>query len=134
MLMEVNEYLLAHRDDDNNTPPSSGKSGGNDALKEDTNKGILTLDAACAPANIRYPQDVSLLNEAEEKLETIIYRFCKSYGLPLPRRYKRRARKDYLAFAKSKKHSVVKIRKALRRQLSYVARDIGYLEKFMGDR
>ena len=119
--------------DDNNTPPSSGKSGGNDTLKEDTNKGTLTLDATCAPANIRYPQDISLLNEAREKLEIIIYRFCKSYGLPLPRRYKRRARKDYLAFAKSKKHSAAKIRKALRRQLGYVARDIGYLEKSMSD-
>ncbi|MCX4353924.1 MAG: transposase, partial [Lachnospiraceae bacterium] len=125
MLMEVNEYLLAHRDDDNNTPPSSGKSGGNDTLKEDTNKGTLTLDATCAPADIRYPRDISLLNEAREKLETIIYRFCKSYGLPLPRRYRRRARKDYLAFAKSKKHSAKKIRKALRKQLGYVARDIG---------
>ena len=133
MLMEVNEYLLARRDDDNNTPPSSGKSGDNDTLKEDTNKGTLTLDATCAPANIRYPQDISLLNEARGKLETIIYRFCKSYGLPLPRRYRRRARKDYLAFAKSKKHSAAKIRKALRRQLGYVARDIGYLEKSMSD-
>lgn len=64
MLMEVNEYLLAHKDDDNNTPPSSEKSGDNDALKEDTNKGTLTLDAACAPANIHCPQDISLLNEA----------------------------------------------------------------------
>lgn len=133
MLMEVNEYLLAHKDDDSNTPPSSGNSDDNDASKEDTNKGTLILDATCAPANIRYPQDISLLNEAREKLETIIYRFCKSYGLPLPRRYRRRARKDYLAFAKSKKHSAKKIRKALRKQLGYVARDIGYLEKFMGD-
>jgi len=133
MLMEVNEYLLARKDDDNNTPPSSGKSGDNDALKEDTNKGALTLDATCAPENIRYPQDISLLNEAREKLETIIYRFCKPYGLPLPRRYRRCARKDYLAFAKSKKHSAKKIRKALRKQLGYVARDIGYLEKFMSD-
>ncbi len=135
MLMEVNEYLLAHKDDDsnNNTPPSSGNLPENDANKEDTNKGTLTLDATCAPANIRYPQDISLLNEAREKLETIIYRFCKSYGLPLPRRYSRRARKDYLAFAKSKKHSAKKIRKALRKQLGYVARDIRYLEQFMGD-
>lgn len=133
MLMEVNEYVLSHKDDDNNTPPSSGNSGDNDALKEDTNTGTLTLDATCAPANIRYPQDISLLNEAREKLETIIYRFCKSYGLPLPRRYRKRARKDYLAFAKSKKHSAKKIRKALRKQLGYVARDIGYLEKFMSD-
>ena len=73
------------------------------------------------------------MNEAREKLATIIYRFCKSYGSPLPRRYKKRARKDYLAFAKSKKHSAKKIRKALRKQLGYVARDIGYLEKFMSD-
>ena len=133
MLMEVNEYLLAHKDDDNNTPPSSRNSDDNDALKEDTNNGTLTLDATCAPANIRYPQDISLLNEAREKLETIIYRFCKSYVLPLPRRYRKRARKDYLAFAKSKKHSAKKIRKALRKQLGYVARDIGYLDKFMSD-
>ena len=83
--------------------------------------------------NIRYPQDVSLLNEAREKLETIICRFCKSYDLPLPRRYKKCARKDYLAFAKSKKHSAKKIRKALRKQLGYVARDIRYLEEFMSN-
>ena len=133
MLMEVNEYLLAHKDDDNNTPSSSGDSGDNDSSDEETNKGTLTLDATCAPAKIRYPQDISLLNEAREKLETIIYRFCKSYGLSLPRRYKKCARKDYLSFAKSKKHSAKKIRKALRRQLGYVARDIGYLEKFMSD-
>ena len=135
MLMEANEYLLAHKDDDNNsnTPPSAGDGGSNEAFKEDKNKGTLTLDATCAPANIRYPQDVSLLNEAREKLETIIYRFCKSYDLPLPRRYSRRARKDYLAFAKSKKHSAKKIRKAIRKQLGYVARDIRYLEQFMSD-
>ncbi len=135
MLMEVNEYLLAHKDDGNNSnmPSSAGNGSDNDAPKEDTNKGTLILDATCAPANIRYPQDISLLNEAREKLETIIYRFCKSYGLPLPRRYSRRARKDYLAFAKSKKHSAKNIRKALRKQLGYVARDIQYLEQFMGD-
>ena len=51
----------------------------------------------------------------------------------MPRRYGRCARKDYLAFAKSKKHSAEKIRKALRKQLGYAARDIGYLEKFMSD-
>lgn len=134
MLMEANEYLLSHKDDDNSTPPPAGTSGGSDAGEgdTDTNKGTLILDATCAPANIRYPQDISLLNEAREKLEAIIYRFCKSYGLPLPRRYSRCARKDYLAYAKSRKHSAKKIRKALRKQLNYVARDIRYLEEFMG--
>ena len=31
------------------------------------NSGTLILDATCAPSNIRYPQDFSLLNEAREK-------------------------------------------------------------------
>lgn len=60
MLVEVNEYLPAHKDDDNSTPPFSENSDDNGALKEDTNKGTLILDATCAPANIRYPQDISL--------------------------------------------------------------------------
>ena len=87
---------------------------------------MLTLDATCAPANIRYPQDISLLNEAREKLETMIYHFCKCYGLKLPRRYRKCARKEYLAFAKSRKRTAKKIRSALRRQL-------GYLEQFISD-
>ena len=135
MLMEANEYILGHKKKDDDDTPSSNSSndGDNSSETEKKNKGTLMLDATCAPSNIRYPQDISLLNEAREKLETIIDRFCKSYGLPLPRRYSRRARKDYLAFAKSKKHSTKKIRKALRKQLGYVARDIRYLEQFMGD-
>ena len=40
----------------------------------------------------------------------IIYRMCKSYGLTLPRRYRRNARKDYLAFVKSRKHTEKKVR------------------------
>lgn len=85
ILMGVNEYLLAHKDDDGNdhTPRSRGKTSADGTAKEDTNKGTLTLDATCAPANVRYPQDISLLNEAREKLENIIYRFCKRYGLKL---------------------------------------------------
>lgn len=128
MLMEVNEYLLAHKDDDKDdpTPPSGGKTNDDGTAKGDTHKGTLTLDATCAPANIRYPQDISLLNEAREKLKTMIYHFCKCYGLKLPRRYRKCARKEYLAFAKSRKRTAKKIRSALRRQL-------GYLEQFMSD-
>ena len=44
----------------------------------------------------------SLLNEAREKLETVIIRFCKTYGFSSPRMYRRIARKNYLALAKAK--------------------------------
>ena len=67
------ETAKAKDDDNNNTPPSEGNSNDTDGPEENVNKGTLTLDATCAPANIRYPQDLSLLNEARKKLETIIY-------------------------------------------------------------
>ena len=138
MLMEANGYMLAHKDDsgkdDGSTPPSPGTGvPGADGQEEGEDQGTLILDATCAPVNIRYPQDVSLLNEAREKLETVIYRFCKAYGLKLPRRYRRAARKDYLDFAKARKHTRQKVRKAVRKQLGYARRDIKYLEGFMAE-
>lgn len=130
MLSEANEYLLAHKDDDRPRPPHSGNGTDESSMpkEENANKGTLAIDAAYVPVNIRYPQDVSLLNEAREKLEYMLYRMCKTYGLQLPRRYRRKAGKDYLAFAKSRKHTKKQIQTAIRKQLSYVRRDIGYLE------
>lgn len=49
------------RDDDDSTPPADGG-----------NRGALIVDATCASSNIRFPQDVSLLNEARESAETMI--------------------------------------------------------------
>lgn len=141
IIMEANEYMLAATNDkadeshdDDTTPPTSG-AGAPESDEEETsdNQGTLMIDATCAPANIRYPQDFSLLNEAREKLETMIIRFCKSYGLARPRMYRRQARKNYLALAKTKKRSSKKIRATIRKQLSYVNRDIRYLEVFMAD-
>lgn len=141
VIMEANEYILDafkekesndkkdNNDDHTNLP--TGGSGSDEAKNEPENKGTLMLDATCAPSNIRYPQDFSLLNEAREKLENIIMRFCKSYKFSRPRMYRRQARKNYLALAKAKKRSAKKIRATIRKQLSYIKRDIKYLESYM---
>ena len=82
MIMEANEYMLSdHHDDDNQPPSGSSELFKEKEDEESVNKGTMMLDATCAPSNIRYPQDFSLLNEAREKLENIIDRFSKSYGL-----------------------------------------------------
>lgn len=93
----------------------------------------MLMDATCAPVNIRYPQDISLLNEAREKLEVLILWFHKTYGVGLPRRDCRAARKAYLNYAKARKHSSKQVRKAIKKQLSYVRRNIGYINSFMSD-
>lgn len=95
------------------------------------NSGTLILDATCAPSNIRFPQDFSLLNEAREKLEKIIHRFHEDYGLDLPRTRCRKARAVYLNLAKSKRRSAKKIRSVIRFMLNCIKRDNGYLENFM---
>lgn len=124
--------MTNHKDDHH----SDGGSGTADEPKSEkpvANRGTLILDATCAPSNIRYPQDFSLLNEAREKLEKIIRRFHAEYGLELPRMYNRIARKKYLNLAKSKKRSQQKIRRVVRYMLNCIRRDNGYLENFMSE-
>ena len=88
-------------------------------------------DATVAPQNIRFPQDTSLLNEARTKLEKMIDWFCSQYGLKKPRMYRKVAHKEYLAFAKSKKPSIDRIRLTIRQQLVYVSRDLKYVDSFI---
>lgn len=88
-------------------------------------------DATVAPQSIRFPQDTSLLNEARTKLEKMIDWFCSQYGLKKPRMYRKVAHKEYLAFAKSKKPSIDRIRLTIRQQLGYVSRDLKYVDSFI---
>ena len=91
-----------------------------------SNSGKLIVDATVVPADIKYPTDVNLLNEAREKSERII----DALYLPLrgkeqkPRTYRQRAHWDYLRFAKKRKHTEKAWRKAIGKQLRYVQRNL----------
>lgn len=82
------------------------------------------IDATCAPADIAYPKDINLLNDAREKLEEMIDELHNPAEGKKPRTYPNRARKDFLSFVKSRGRTAKKRRKAIRRQLGYVRRDI----------
>ena len=92
--------------------------------KEPENKGTLILDATCAPADIHFPTDVSLLNESREKLEEMIDTLHDSEDGIKPRTYRENARKQYLRFARNRKPRYKMIRKAIRQQMGYVKRDL----------
>jgi ribosomal protein L34E len=95
------------------------------------NGGTLILDATCCPADIAYPQDINLLNEAREKLESVIDKVCEAKGLEKPRTYRRNARKDYLRISKNKNRTGKQLRAAVKKQLQYIRRDIGYIAEFV---
>ena len=109
-------------DDNGDDDPGAGASG---------NRGKLLVDATCTPADITFPTDLKLLNTAREKSEEIIDILHK----PLkgkqkkPRTYRKVARKAFLAAAKSKRLSKNKLRKALRKQLGYLKRNLKTIEK-----
>ncbi len=141
IINEVNEWIALEEqndgEDDNNPddpPPSEGRSldGHTEPQnsEEATPKGKLLLDATCAPADIAYPTDLGLLNEAREKLEHIIdVLHAPLRGeQPKPRTYRKEARKAYLAVAKHRKAGAKKIRKTVGKQLRYVRRDLQIIE------
>ena len=102
-----------------------------DSDTDNANEGTLIIDATCAPSNIRFPQDFSLLNEAREDLEKIIRRICSDNGEYRPRTYCREARKNYLALAKCRRRPAKRIRKTIRKQLGYIRRDLGYVDGYL---
>ena len=128
ILMDINELILKGDDDDDQPASGGGTDEGSD--KQEDNKGTLILDATCAPQNIEFPQDINLLNETREKLEWIIDAICFRENLNKPRTYRKKARRDYLKLARSKKRTAKRIRKAIRQQLQYIRRDRCYIRQF----
>ncbi len=94
------------------------------------NRGKLIVDATCAPADIRYPTDVSLLNEAREKTDEII----DSLHAPLvgktarPRTYRVKGRRRFVAFTKRKKPKRNAIHRATRQQLAFLRRNLKQID------
>jgi IS5 family transposase len=126
---EINDFIL--KDVNRDEPPSDGGDEDNGSCGGERNAGTLILDATCAPQNIRYPQDISLLNEAREKMEDLIDKLCYEHNYHKPRTYRRNARRDYLALAKKKKRSEKGIRKAIKQQLQYIRRDRKYIDDLL---
>ena len=99
---------------------------------EPTNQGRLILDATLAEQAIRYPTDLSLLNEAREFSEQIIDRLCTHLQVAQkPRTYRQSARKAYLAIAKQKRPGRKTLRRGIKQQLQYLRRNLGHIDQLL---
>ena len=114
------------------TPPSDeGPSMVADTKPESEPNGKLIIDATCTPADITYPTDLKLLNDAREKTERIIDELHATMPgkVKKPRTYRKNARRDFLDVALSKKPKTSKIRTAIGKQLRYVKRNLGHIHR-----
>ena len=71
------------------------------ASDDSENKGTTILDTICAPQNIRFSQDIHLLNEVRENLEKMIDGLCEDNGYYRPRIYRENARRRIWRFWES---------------------------------
>jgi hypothetical protein len=120
-----------HADQDNDAPPppTTGNGSSDDPVPH---QGKLILDATVAPQAIRYPTDLSLLNEAREFTEQIIDQlYAKTELKKKPRTYRRKARQAYLAIAKQKRPLAKVRRKGIKQQLQYLRRNLGHIEALL---
>jgi len=94
-----------------------------------SNKGTLILDATAAPADIRYPTDLSLLNECRENTEAILDHVWEVCGLGGRKQYynRKKARAKYLKVAKQRKPRKRQIKKAIREQIGFVEKNLEVL-------
>ena len=84
--------------DDSDDTDSGQTACKTDVAKATPHEGKLIIDATVAEQAIRFPTDLSLLNEAREISEKIIDELYPHTALQKkPRTYREKARKDYLA-------------------------------------
>ena len=121
ILGEINEMIIQKAE-------TEEKSDHDDKFNPPSNKGTMIVDATCAPSQIKYPQDTELLNEAREITEKVIDELHVPGSGKKPRTYRKRARKQYLHIARSKKRTAKKVRKAIGQQLSYIKRNLKTIE------
>ena len=119
------EGISETNDNDDSDPPAPPSSG---------NQGQLIVDASCAPADIHYPTDLDLLNQAREHSERFIdelYQQVAGCLAKKPRTYRQTARRDYLRIVKRRKKPRKLIRKGLRQQLNYVRRNLAHIDRLV---
>ncbi len=113
---------------DNNNEGSSGDSKDTDIQ----NKGSMSIDASCTPADITYPTDLKILNESRKKTEkmiSVLHKARTDKSKKKPRTYKNKAKKSCSRIMKKKRSSRKEKRDEAKRQISYIERNLRNVEK-----
>lgn len=93
------------------------------------NKGTIIVEAICAPSDVYYPQDLTLLNKSRKSLEKIIDDLHKNIQDKKPRTYRQVARKEFLKISQARRKTYKNLRKAIR----IYNRDFCYINSMSND-
>ncbi|NEQ62842.1 MAG: IS5 family transposase [Moorea sp. SIO4A1] len=131
LVNRVNEKMVGEVLKKNENESSNDNSG---KEREEKNRGQLLSDATAAPGDIRYPNDLGLLNQARVASEKIIdnlYETVREKVNKKPKTYRNLAQKDYLKVAKQRRPRKKERRKAIKKQLQYIKRNLSHIEQLI---
>jgi len=100
------------------------------------NQGQLLVDATVSPADIHYPTDLHLLNQARASSERILDQLWETVRQPgqrKPRTYRQQARRNFLKVAKKRRPTRRQIRKAIGQQLRYLRRNLEQIRQLVAE-
>ena len=127
-------------DDDSPNQDKAAPACDKDVVEQDahiveetpTHQGKLILDATVVEQAIRFPTDLSLLNESREISEQIIdVLYPESAVKTKPRTYRQTAHKDYLGIVKQRRPKSKKLRSGIKKQLQYLRRNLQHIEALL---
>ena len=125
-LVEDNvKVLVGDGEEDGDDGPEDGDGSGN--------SGKLIVDATVAPADIKYPTDLGLLNEAREEAESLVDKLWVRSGRRgrKPRTYPQKGRKAFLAVAKKRRPGKRALRRGIKTQLGLLRRDLEHIDRLL---
>ncbi len=134
LVNKINRKMVSNAEERIEEEPVKKKVLGEES--ERTNRGRLILDATCVPADISYPTDLGILNQARKQTEKsidILYDSLENKTYKKPKTYREIARKDYLEVAKKRRPSKKQRQRSIKKQLQYIKRNLGHISELARD-
>jgi len=110
----------------------SDPDGGGGSKPEPENEGLLLMDATCAPADMKYPTDLGVVNDTRECSERLIDELRQA--LPektlRPRTNCKVCRRRFLEITKLRRKGTSKLRGCLRFLLNALDRNLRFIDDY----
>ncbi len=138
IMLSLHKGCTDRAGDDSNGECSGGcdsQDGSSEVLAETevTHKGVMKIDATCTDAEVRFPTDINLLEDASRVIDRLIQKLSSMAHVAKPKTSRAEARSCFTCYIKQKhKKSKRLIRSTIERLLHLLSKDIQRFMDFIG--
>lgn len=119
---------------DNGAADDKGGTSGSttDQRQPVTHKGKMKIDATCTDAEVRYPTDINILEDASREVERLLQKLCDKAGVSKPKSGRGDARSCFVKYLKRKSKGRKLVRSTKKLLLHLLSKDLQRLMATIG--